>query len=282
MMAMVIISSFEQELSQVLALASFIPIVMGMGGNIGTQSSTIVVRGLATGRINIPDFWPVIFKELAVALILSWKLTLIFAATAPVVALIVTWASTPSRATSVSPAAPVGQAVLEVQELLKQGYAELRRGKPALHRVYGEEIALLVAVPYAFSLAGLGLWANLGDRFDIRAALAALGFGAGGLLFYLGLSASSMAVVLACFAATMFLVSAFNACEFAMVQRIVPLSKEAPAMGVYNGLTTIIGGSMGPFIVSPIIGAEGPVWIISVIALGNAALLFLAWRIIRY
>jgi MFS family permease len=145
-----------------------------------------------------------------------------------------------------------------------------------------EDIALLVAVPYAFSLAGLGLWANLGDRFDIRAALAALGFGAGGLLFYLGLSASSMVVVLACFAATMFLVSAFNACEFAMVQRIVPLSKVAPAMGVYNGLTTIIGGSMGPFIVSPIIGAEGPVWIISVIALGNAALLFLAWRIIRY
>jgi len=44
---------------------------MGMGGNIGTQSSTIVVRGLATGRINIRDIWLVVLKELAVGCILG-------------------------------------------------------------------------------------------------------------------------------------------------------------------------------------------------------------------
>jgi magnesium transporter len=44
---------------------------MGMGGNIGTQSSTIVVRGLATGRVNIRDFWPVVLKELTVGLFLG-------------------------------------------------------------------------------------------------------------------------------------------------------------------------------------------------------------------
>ncbi len=44
---------------------------MGMGGNIGTQSSTIVVRGLATGRLNIRDIWSVVFKELAIGLILG-------------------------------------------------------------------------------------------------------------------------------------------------------------------------------------------------------------------
>ena len=43
-MAMVIIGSFEQELTSVIALASLIPIVMGMGGDIATQSSTIIVR----------------------------------------------------------------------------------------------------------------------------------------------------------------------------------------------------------------------------------------------
>ena len=44
---------------------------MGMGGNIGTQSSTIVVRGLATGRLNIRDIWSVVGKEMSVGLILG-------------------------------------------------------------------------------------------------------------------------------------------------------------------------------------------------------------------
>jgi magnesium transporter len=42
-----------------------------MGGNIGTQSSTIVVRGLATGRLNTRDIWNVVGKELVVGLILG-------------------------------------------------------------------------------------------------------------------------------------------------------------------------------------------------------------------
>jgi magnesium transporter len=70
-MALFIIGSFEEELSKVLALAAFIPIVMGMGGNIATQSSTIVVRGIATGRINMGDFQKIVFKELKVGIILG-------------------------------------------------------------------------------------------------------------------------------------------------------------------------------------------------------------------
>ena len=70
-LAIFIIDAFEKELSQVLALASFIPIVMGMGGNIATQSSTIIVRGIATGRVNINDFLRIIFKEMRVGMILG-------------------------------------------------------------------------------------------------------------------------------------------------------------------------------------------------------------------
>ncbi len=70
-MAMIIIGSFKEELTKVLALASFIPIVMGMGGNIATQSSTIIVRGIATGRVNMNEFLKVVFKELRVGLILG-------------------------------------------------------------------------------------------------------------------------------------------------------------------------------------------------------------------
>lgn len=71
MAAFLIIGRFEASLARYAYLAAFIPVIMGMGGNIGTQSSTIVVRGLATGRIDIRDFWSVIFKEVAVALILG-------------------------------------------------------------------------------------------------------------------------------------------------------------------------------------------------------------------
>jgi magnesium transporter len=69
--AFFIITKFEGSLNKIAALAAFIPVIMGMGGNIGTQSSTIVVRGLATGRINTRDLWAVVFKELSIGLILG-------------------------------------------------------------------------------------------------------------------------------------------------------------------------------------------------------------------
>lgn len=69
--AMLIIGSFEEELSKLIVLASFIPVVIGMGGNIATQSSTIVVRGIATGRINLDESYRVVLKEMRVGLILG-------------------------------------------------------------------------------------------------------------------------------------------------------------------------------------------------------------------
>lgn len=69
--AFFIIGGFEDLLTKFAGLAAFIPVIMGMGGNIGTQSSTIVVRGIATGRINVRDFSQVVSKELAIGLILG-------------------------------------------------------------------------------------------------------------------------------------------------------------------------------------------------------------------
>lgn len=69
--AFLIIGHFEGSLSKLGYLAAFIPVIMGMGGNIGTQSSTIVVRGLATGRLQLRDIWSVVSKELAIGLILG-------------------------------------------------------------------------------------------------------------------------------------------------------------------------------------------------------------------
>lgn len=82
--AILIIGRFEGVLKQVAYLAAFIPVIMGMGGNIGTQSSTIVVRGLATGRLNVRDIWDVVVKELCIGLILGVVYGLLIAAVAQV------------------------------------------------------------------------------------------------------------------------------------------------------------------------------------------------------
>ncbi|MEL1225865.1 MAG: magnesium transporter, partial [Candidatus Neomarinimicrobiota bacterium] len=69
--AAAIISYFNNLLEQIIVLAAFIPVIIGIGGNVGTQSSTIVVRGLATGRVDVSNTFPLIFKEVIVGSLLG-------------------------------------------------------------------------------------------------------------------------------------------------------------------------------------------------------------------
>ena len=64
-----IISGFEAALSACVALTAFIPVIMGTGGNSGSQSSVTVIRGLSVGEIGFHDAWRVIFKELRVSVL---------------------------------------------------------------------------------------------------------------------------------------------------------------------------------------------------------------------
>ena len=66
-----IIGVFDNILENAIALAAFIPVIIGMGGNVGTQSSTIIVRGLATGRVSFENSITILFKEMRVGLILG-------------------------------------------------------------------------------------------------------------------------------------------------------------------------------------------------------------------
>jgi magnesium transporter len=54
-----------------LPLRAFIPVIIGMAGNVGTQSLTIVVRGLATRRIDVKHFWRVLGVQTVVGLFLG-------------------------------------------------------------------------------------------------------------------------------------------------------------------------------------------------------------------
>jgi magnesium transporter len=64
-----VLKIFEQTLASVIALALFIPVIMTMGGNVGVQSSTIFVRGIATGDIR--DAWNYFFRELRIGLMIA-------------------------------------------------------------------------------------------------------------------------------------------------------------------------------------------------------------------
>lgn len=61
-----VIDTFEDVLGSVLALAIFIPLVMDMGGNVGTQSTTIFARGLALGHIDLTQFRRFLVREVKV------------------------------------------------------------------------------------------------------------------------------------------------------------------------------------------------------------------------
>ena len=66
-----IIQGFEDVLQSVVILASFIPMLMDTGGNSGSQSSTLIIRGLALGEIETKDIFKVIFKEFKVSIVVA-------------------------------------------------------------------------------------------------------------------------------------------------------------------------------------------------------------------
>ena len=73
-----LIDQFEDVLGAVIALAIFIPLVMDMGGNVGTQSSTIFARGFALGHVTMQDFWRRSFaREAAVGLVMAVGIALV-------------------------------------------------------------------------------------------------------------------------------------------------------------------------------------------------------------
>jgi magnesium transporter len=66
-----IITKFESILSSVVVLTAFIPMIMDTGGNSGSQSSTLVIRGLATGDVTLKDARKIWWKEFRISLLVG-------------------------------------------------------------------------------------------------------------------------------------------------------------------------------------------------------------------
>lgn len=72
-----IMSFFEDAFVAIPALVTFIPMLMGTGGNCGSQSATLVIRGLALNEITLKDYFKVAFKEFKVSLLVSSVLSIV-------------------------------------------------------------------------------------------------------------------------------------------------------------------------------------------------------------
>jgi magnesium transporter len=66
-----LIAQFEEVLSQVIILVAYLPLLMGTGGNTGTQAATLIIRGLSVDEIDLKDAGRILWKEFRVSIILG-------------------------------------------------------------------------------------------------------------------------------------------------------------------------------------------------------------------
>jgi len=71
MIAASVLGIYRGTLSKAIALSFFIPVITGMGGNAGLQTSTTVIRGLSTGEIHTSEIWRILFKEIRIGVIVG-------------------------------------------------------------------------------------------------------------------------------------------------------------------------------------------------------------------
>ena len=62
---------YELELEKAVVLAMFIPLIMSSGGNSGSQATSLLIRGLALGEVQIKDWWRVMLRELPTGVVLG-------------------------------------------------------------------------------------------------------------------------------------------------------------------------------------------------------------------
>lgn len=72
-----ILGHYEDAMAVMPVLITFIPMLMRTGGNCGSQSSTLVIRGLAVGEIEFKDIFRVLFKEIRVAVVVGLMLAVV-------------------------------------------------------------------------------------------------------------------------------------------------------------------------------------------------------------
>ncbi|MEB3327208.1 MAG: magnesium transporter [Synechococcus sp.] len=151
-----VIASQELVLKQVVVLAAFIPLLIGTGGNVGAQSSTVVIRGLSTQRLQAMGAWRAIWRETVAGALLGLLMVLV----------VVPWAAYVAGSWGVAMAA--GLSLVAITTLAATAGAAL----PLLFNRLGLDPALMSApfIATITDVVGVFIYLQLASRLLLRLA----------------------------------------------------------------------------------------------------------------
>ncbi|HPD57887.1 MAG TPA: MFS transporter [Smithellaceae bacterium] len=113
------------------------------------------------------------------------------------------------------------------------------------------------SLPYILSIVGALSWAYFGDKTNKRGYLSCIAFLGTGIMICLAATTFSIPLIIFYFAATIFFSAAYNANEIAFIQRIVPSERTGTGIGIYLGISMMLGGGLGPVVVGSVVSATG-------------------------
>lgn len=144
----------------------------------------------------------------------------------------------------------------------------------------------VISLPYVFSVFGVAAWSYLGDKTNRRALISGLGFLATAVLTYFAATGATIFVTVVLFSLTIFVNMVYASNEFAIIQHILPRKRVATGVGVYNGLSMMIGAGLGPVIVGTVVSMTGSytsgILTMGVLCIFASAVMLILHRIIKY
>jgi sugar phosphate permease len=120
-----------------------------------------------------------------------------------------------------------------------------------------EQLGWPLALVFLSGIIGIFVMAFIGDRLRHRTQLAGVGFVLAGWMVFLAAQSTEVTPLVTFFALAVFFQGAYNAQEYAIVQRILPADRLGAGTGIYNGISVLLGGIGGSFIPGSIVAATG-------------------------
>ena len=119
------------------------------------------------------------------------------------------------------------------------------------------DLVYATSLPYVLSIVGALTWAYFGDKTNKRGYISCVAFLATGVMVYLAATTASIPLIICFFAATIFFNASYNANEIAFIQWIVPSERTGTGIGIYLGISLMLGGGFGPVVVGGVVSATG-------------------------
>jgi MFS transporter, ACS family, D-galactonate transporter len=149
-----------------------------------------------------------------------------------------------------------------------------------------EQLGWPLALVFLSGIIGIFSMAFVGDRLRHRTQLAGVGFVLAGWMVFLAAQSTEVTPLVTFFSLAVFFQGAYNAQEYAIVQRILPADRLGAGTGIYNGISVLLGGIGGSFIPGSIVAATGSFdagMFSLIVGAGLAALtMFGLSRLVRY